>query len=242
MPKLEPEYCELCHQLTERLKSIPILQKLGPFQVHEWMNEWMNEWMKARYCVRTACHDSQINLKLWLIRFDYCCTGPHSLGIQRIILSVIITSLEGRWTSQYSSRFCLQDGGEEQAHSSPHKHHDHDHDHSHEHATHSHDDHSHSHEHEHDHEAHDHHDHHEHDTEVSSVAIIEKGVMNPNALNKWLGGLLQERGPDIYRSKGILFFHGDDHPWAPTQDCHIRLPSVSSWNFQHAKWTLQIRD
>lgn len=45
---------------------------------------------------------------------------------------------------------------------------------------------------------------HEHDTSISSVAISEPGVVNGEKLNRWLYQLVQARGPDIFRMKGIL--------------------------------------
>lgn len=56
---------------------------------------------------------------------------------------------------------------------------------------------------------HDSHDH-RHDSGVSSVAIQEEGAVNPRALNEWLGQLLQERGPDMFRSKGVLCLEGEE--------------------------------
>ncbi|MEO0375970.1 MAG: GTP-binding protein [Cyanobacteria bacterium P01_A01_bin.17] len=45
---------------------------------------------------------------------------------------------------------------------------------------------------------------HEHDESVYSVAIIETGTVESDQLNRWLYQLVQERGPDIFRMKGIL--------------------------------------
>ncbi|CAG9463892.1 unnamed protein product [Pedinophyceae sp. YPF-701] len=69
----------------------------------------------------------------------------------------------------------------------------------------------HAHDHGHDH-AHDHgHDHghdHAHDQLVSSVSIVVDGEMDLDKVNQWLGLLLQYRGEDIYRTKGILAIKG----------------------------------
>jgi G3E family GTPase len=101
--------------------------------------------------------------------------------------------------------------------------HDHDHDHGHKHAhdehdgkDHSHCDHDHGHcEHDHDHE----HEHgkthalalheeevpdHVHDSSVTSVGITLSGDLDPKKLNKWMSELLQAKGPDIFRMKGVL--------------------------------------
>merc|ERR1711920_972990 len=93
-----------------------------------------------------------------------------------------------------------------------HKHdHDHDHDHNHDHDhkhDHDHDhDHDHKHDHDHDHKHdHDHHHHHDHkhDDGVTSVGIMQEGNLDINKLNEWLSALLQIKGQDIFRSKGLL--------------------------------------
>jgi len=45
---------------------------------------------------------------------------------------------------------------------------------------------------------------HEHDDEVSSVGITESGGVDIKKLNAWFSTLLMEKGPDIFRMKGIL--------------------------------------
>jgi G3E family GTPase len=61
------------------------------------------------------------------------------------------------------------------------------------------------------HEAeHGHHHHHEHEAEVTSIAIVESGPLNPQKLNQWMSQLLQTQGPNIFRMKGILHMQGDD--------------------------------
>jgi G3E family GTPase len=50
---------------------------------------------------------------------------------------------------------------------------------------------------------------HEHDNEVTSVGITISGDLNPKKLNTWLGNLLQTKGPDIFRMKGVLSMAGD---------------------------------
>ena len=37
-----------------------------------------------------------------------------------------------------------------------------------------------------------------------------EGKCDMGKLNEWLSKLLQERGPDLYRSKGILSIHGSE--------------------------------
>jgi G3E family GTPase len=47
--------------------------------------------------------------------------------------------------------------------------------------------------------------HHSHThSDVNSVAITLPGDLDPKRLNAWMGELLQTRGPDIYRMKGVL--------------------------------------
>ena len=45
---------------------------------------------------------------------------------------------------------------------------------------------------------------HEHDDTVSSVGITQPGDLDRERFNEWLGILLQERGQDIFRMKGVL--------------------------------------
>lgn len=51
---------------------------------------------------------------------------------------------------------------------------------------------------------------HEHDEEVSSVGITIPGDLDSKKLNKWMSRLLAEKGPDIFRMKGVLSIKGDD--------------------------------
>lgn len=50
---------------------------------------------------------------------------------------------------------------------------------------------------------------HEHDDEVGSIAIETDGDINPEKFNSWIGKLLQERGVDIFRSKGFISIAGE---------------------------------
>jgi G3E family GTPase len=112
----------------------------------------------------------------------------------------------------------LKDGGHKHEHKHEHKHHhdekdgkDHSHcDHEHDHCEHDHD---HEHEHEHGHkthslEVHEEPDHH-HDESVSSVGITIAGDLDAKKLNKWMSELLQAKGPDIFRMKGVLSIKND---------------------------------
>lgn len=49
----------------------------------------------------------------------------------------------------------------------------------------------------------------EHDDEVSSVGIEIPGDLNEKKLNRWMGDLLQAKGTDLFRMKGVLSIKGD---------------------------------
>jgi len=49
---------------------------------------------------------------------------------------------------------------------------------------------------------------HQHDDRVSSVGVDIAGEVEKEKLNKWIGWLLQEKGVDLFRSKGILAVRG----------------------------------
>ncbi|EFN51669.1 hypothetical protein CHLNCDRAFT_49195 [Chlorella variabilis] len=110
-------------------------------------------------------------------------------------------------------------------------HHHHEHEHEHEHG--------HGHEHEHkdddcaqcaagdpDHSHHHGHSH-KHDSRVSSVGIECEGALDMQRLNEWLSTLLQEKGADIYRSKGILNIAGSDDKYV-FHGVHMMLQFGSS--------------
>jgi G3E family GTPase len=124
----------------------------------------------------------------------------------------------------------LKDGGHKHHHHDKHEHEhdgkdhshcDHEHGHcEHEHEHHHHDEHDgkdHSNcDHEHGHCEHEHEHHkthalgvveepdHVHDSSVTSVGITLSGDLDPKKLNKWMSELLQAKGPDIFRMKGVL--------------------------------------
>jgi G3E family GTPase len=75
----------------------------------------------------------------------------------------------------------------------PHQHDDADHDHEHHGADHP-------------HAAADH----QHDAEIGSVGIVDPRPLDPQKLEAWLSYLLQSRGPDIFRMKGVLNIRGDN--------------------------------
>ena len=51
---------------------------------------------------------------------------------------------------------------------------------------------------------------HTHDASVTSIAITAVGAVDGFRLNCWLNELVQARGPDIFRMKGILDLDGED--------------------------------
>lgn len=75
---------------------------------------------------------------------------------------------------------------------------------------------------------------HEHDADIASVSIRERGAVDASQFNRWINGLVQSKGRDLLRTKGIvdiagearrLVFHGvhmtldgrPGKPWAPTE-------------------------
>jgi G3E family GTPase len=63
---------------------------------------------------------------------------------------------------------------------------------------------------------------HEHDEEVSSVGIGLAGDLNEKKLNRWMGELLQTRGTDIFRMKGVLSIKGNPNRFV-FQGVHMLL-------------------
>lgn len=51
---------------------------------------------------------------------------------------------------------------------------------------------------------------HEHDETVSSVGITNPGALDVKKFNRWLSELLQSKGQDIFRMKGVLNLQGHD--------------------------------
>jgi G3E family GTPase len=48
---------------------------------------------------------------------------------------------------------------------------------------------------------------HEHDDTVGSVGV-RGGELDPSRFEQWITNLLRTRGPDIFRTKGVLAFRG----------------------------------
>jgi G3E family GTPase len=49
---------------------------------------------------------------------------------------------------------------------------------------------------------------HSHDESVKSVGLESDEPLNLDAFNSWIGEILREKGPSIFRMKGILNFKG----------------------------------
>jgi G3E family GTPase len=67
---------------------------------------------------------------------------------------------------------------------------------------------------------------HEHDDTVGSIALVEAGELDGEKLNAWLSELLQTRGPDIFRTKGILNISGEDQRFVPTRNEPLSRPET----------------
>ncbi|HTJ26340.1 MAG TPA: GTP-binding protein [Candidatus Limnocylindria bacterium] len=57
-------------------------------------------------------------------------------------------------------------------------------------------------------------DEHEHNDDVTSVSFEVEQPIDPEKFNAWIGALLQEQGPDLLRTKGILSYSNDDRRFA----------------------------
>lgn len=77
------------------------------------------------------------------------------------------------------------------------------------------------HDHEHHHEEHQH----RHDESVTSVGIVLPGELNEKKVNQWFAKLLVEKGPDLYRMKGVLSLRGDPNRFV-FQGVHMTLDST----------------
>jgi G3E family GTPase len=50
---------------------------------------------------------------------------------------------------------------------------------------------------------------HHHDLAISSIGLTDARALDPDKVNQWLSYLLQSRGQDILRMKGVLNFKGE---------------------------------
>ncbi|XP_015867871.3 uncharacterized protein LOC107434372 [Ziziphus jujuba] len=65
------------------------------------------------------------------------------------------------------------------------------------------------HDHQHHHHHHRRHDH-VHDSAVSSISIVSEGTLDLDEVDDWLERLIEEKGEDLYRMKGVLSVNGSD--------------------------------
>ena len=72
---------------------------------------------------------------------------------------------------------------------------------------------------------------HNHEEEVKSLSITSDRSVDPEKFQKWMGALLQLRGADIFRSKGILAIDGAPRRYV-YQGVHMMMDSDwgSPWN------------
>ena len=75
------------------------------------------------------------------------------------------------------------------------------------------------------HSGHDHH----HEDEVRSLSITADRPVDPDRFQKWMGALLQIKGADIFRSKGILAIDGAPRRYV-YQGVHMMMDSA--WGTQ----------
>merc|ERR1711972_1082643 len=68
---------------------------------------------------------------------------------------------------------------------------------------------------------------HQHDSTVSSVGIEFDGALDMDRLNAWLSRLLEAKGVDIFRSKGVLSVSGSDARYV-FQGVHMLMGFSSS--------------
>lgn len=57
-------------------------------------------------------------------------------------------------------------------------------------------------------------DEHEHNDEVMSVSFETDKAIDPEKFNAWIGQLLQVKGQDLLRTKGVLAYQGEDRRFA----------------------------
>jgi len=93
---------------------------------------------------------------------------------------------------------------------------------------------------------------HEHDSSVSSVSIVHPCELDLDLVQEWVSGILQNKGTDIYRMKGVLaianaeqkfvyqavhmIFNGnfDEEEWAPDEPRSSKLVFIGK-NLDHAQ-------
>lgn len=76
---------------------------------------------------------------------------------------------------------------------------------------------------------------HMHDQSVTSVGIEVEGELDEKKLNMWLSTLLQEKGPELFRSKGLLAIEGSPHRYV-FQGVHMLMSMASSGDGVGKDW------
>jgi G3E family GTPase len=79
-----------------------------------------------------------------------------------------------------------------------------------EHCDHDHDHHHHDHDHHHDHHGHDHAHDHVAEAGIRGISLTSEKPLDGIKVTNWLNTLLQDKGPDILRAKGILDIRGEN--------------------------------
>ena len=67
---------------------------------------------------------------------------------------------------------------------------------------------------------------HQHDRSVTSVGVEIPGELDGERVNAWFSALLREKGVDIFRSKGILAFRGEEKRFV-FQGVHMLIDTAS---------------
>ena len=80
---------------------------------------------------------------------------------------------------------------------------------------------------------------HEHDESVTSVGLTALGDLDEECLQEWLGRLLQEKGVDIFRSKGVLSLQGQPQRYV-FQGVHMLMDGTlgKPWDDDERRSTL----
>lgn len=78
---------------------------------------------------------------------------------------------------------------------------------------------------------------HKHDKTVSSVGIVIEGEFFPDKIQSWLSKLLQTKGADIFRSKGVFAIVDEDDKYV-FQGVHMlcTIGSTQELGMDHQKW------
>ena len=62
---------------------------------------------------------------------------------------------------------------------------------------------------------------HEHDDRVTSTSMKFEGELNVNKLERYIGGLIQDHGENLFRYKGVLAVKGIDRSQYVFQGVHM---------------------